>query len=93
MGPEHGSTPSRLFAAAFEHGVLSAQWTFSIIFCFSSLFPSYFFKKKALCSKMLMVFKPVTCPDIFTRAYLYAAVRCRAAAKLGITCPCIPRTL
>lgn len=64
-------SPSGPFVATFEHGVLSRQWTFFIRSCSSSLSPSYLTKRKALCSKMLMVFKPVSCPGVFTRAYLY----------------------
>lgn len=37
-----------LFTAAFEHGVLSAQWTFSIISCSSSLSSGYLKKTKRL---------------------------------------------
>lgn len=49
--------------------------------------------KKAFCSKRLMVFKPVSCLDVFFRAYLYAAVPRLAAAKHSTICPHIPHTL
>lgn len=84
-------SPSGPFVAAFEHGVLSRQWTFFIRSCSSSLSPSYLTKRKALCSKMLMVFKPVSCPGVFTRAYLCTALPRWAAAKPGIAHPHVPR--
>lgn len=44
---------SGLFAAAFEQGVLSPQYTFSIRSCSSSLAPCCTKTKKPSCSKML----------------------------------------